>query len=232
MRQKRRSTLVGFGCLAALAAVAAPLHAQDVTVGTANTFNRFPFQDYASFSYQQVYAASSFSTAVFIRALRFSNTVEGPSNTIDDATYRIRFSTTPAAVGGLSTTVGDNVGPDVQEFFYGALHNAGLRIQGQTPFFYDPSQGNLLMDVALVGSYVHSGSGLDADNTGDATSRVYYNSFFGEYRADNVGLVTTFETATSVAPEPWSVVLLATGLAVLGLVTLSDRKRRSAAAEA
>lgn len=211
--------------------------AQDVTVGgPADHMNGNPFTSYGfqlPNRYQQVYAASSFSEAVFIDAIRFHNTLStanGLPGSIAGGEYLVRFSVTTAAVNGLSTDFDANVTGSSAVFFSGVLTSGGLRIAGDA-FFYDPAHGNLLMDVVVYAQPPVGFLALDASRSAtDGTSRVY-SSFPPPWTppfpvvADDFGLVTTFETRASVVPEPGTVVLLATGLGALALAGTRRRAR-------
>jgi hypothetical protein len=209
-------------------ALASPATAQDLTIGTANSNNVFPFQNYRTSlpnRYQQVYSAGAFGSSIFIDAVRFGNTVYG--GTINRGEYLVRLSTTPAPVDGLSTDFEANLGGNTTTFFSGIL-SGGARIAG-LPFLYDPSLGNLLLDVTVFSQENRSAEPFDADNDmGDAISRVAVYSFGeGPVTADSYGLVTTFETRPgslpdSTVPEPVSMTLVGTGLAGLGML----RRRR------
>lgn len=211
--------------------------AQDVTVGgPADHMNAYPFVGYGHQfpnRYQQVYAASSFSEAMFIDAIRFHNTLstaDGLPGSIAGGEYLVRFSVTTAAVNGLSTDFDANVTGPSEVFFSGMMTSGGLRIAGDA-FFYDPSLGNLLMDVIVYSQPPVGFLSLDASRSAtDGTSRVF-TSFPPPFTppfpvvADEFGLVTTFETRASVVPEPGTVVLLATGLGALALVGARRRAR-------
>jgi hypothetical protein len=211
--------------------------AQDVTVGgPADHTNGFPFTGYnhqLPNRYQQVYAASGFSQPVFIDAIRFANTVStagGLPGSIAGGEYLVRLSVTSAAVNGLSTDFDANVTSPSQVFFAGMLTTGGLRIDGDD-FRYDPTLGNLLLDVIVYAQPPVGFFGLDASRSAtDGTSRVY-SSFPPPWTPpfpvaeDDFGLVTTFETRASVVPEPGTVVLLATGLGALAVVGARRRSR-------
>lgn len=89
------------------------------------------------------------------------------------------------------------------------------------PFFYDPSQGNLLMDFRIyrgLGSRPGGVAVLDAFNVaGDSVSTVFgYGS-----SVPNSGLATSIGLATLLfvtpIPEPSTFALLCAGLGMLGL---------------
>jgi hypothetical protein len=69
------------------------------------------------------------------------------------------LSTTSTPVDGLDPTLADNIGPNNTVVFAGSLPSVSgevLRFLLSTPFTYDPTQGNLLINV----------SSADADQPG------------------------------------------------------------------
>lgn len=187
-----------------------------------------------SMRYQQVYDATEFAayTAPFlITEIQFR-----PDATMGDAfssiltDIQINLSTTAASADGLSTTFANNVGvDDTVVLNRGALplsstdvttptgsQEFDIAIQLDTPFRYDPTAGNLLLDIRNFGGGVTTP--LDAVFVeGDSTSRLF-NGFLGDSVdnptgiADTVGLVTKFVVAetpvSSEVPEPSSLVAL------------------------
>lgn len=138
--------------------------------------------------------------------------------------FEVYFSVTPRAPDTLSTIFAENVGSDlikVQSRGVFRLSHAGggalAVFELQTPFLYDPTQGNLLMeirtyDVVNADPFSHGSGIYEAWNVqGDSVSRVYahdVNATTGI--ADSMGL-TTFFVITPV-PEPSTYALL--GLAL------------------
>ncbi|MCZ6793785.1 MAG: PEP-CTERM sorting domain-containing protein, partial [Planctomycetota bacterium] len=96
-----------------------------------------------------------------------------------------------------------------------------------TPFFYDPSAGNLLLDVRnFVGASTSIGFFDATGSASDSTSRVYSVGGVNNVTALNnntAGLVTQFDIAP--IPEPGSVVLVATGLGCMAFWRRGRRRR-------
>jgi len=188
-------------------------NAATVTVGSPNTGNCYPFlcndsgiSSGQSIEYQQVYASSAFSGPVSITALTFFFASEfGGSSLVLNGSYKVSLSTTSAPVNGLSSTAANNIGPDNTVFatFVVSSHNVdsnpSFTITGG-PFAYDPSKGNLLIDLVVTNQdNVPNGSGNgynQADDTGTQTSRLYAFDSSGIGTTDSVGLVTEFTTNT------------------------------------
>jgi hypothetical protein len=215
---------------------AAPAHAQDVSFGgPVGGSNAFPFNDYHFFPanrYQQLYTGSQFAQPVLIDAIRFTNTASvagGFPGSIAAGTYLVRFAVTDRPENGLGTDFDANVGGYTATFFSGTLAGGLLRIAGN-PYLFDPSRGNLLMDVTVLSQDPYAFLSLDFSRSStDGTSRVF-NTFPLPFtpsivRVDDFGLNTTFETRPAVVatPEPASLALVAGGL---GLFVVFTRRRR------
>jgi hypothetical protein len=224
---RKPACLAAVGLVALLAATA-PVGAQTVTVGTATPSfgNCIPFGCPALFNltrYQQVYASSAFSGlgAISINGLTFFNS---PGiGFFANAAFTIFFSTTSAPVNGLSSNLGSNVGGNNAQF--AAFATTGSAVGGAfnvwgSPFLYDPSGGNLLMDIFVNAlSDTFSGVALDSDLSGSVTTRAFVSNGIGTLDppfAASPGLVTQF--SYTITPEPEALPLLGVGLLALGLV--------------
>lgn len=173
--------------------------------------------------YQQVYAASDFGTVPagggFITELEFRGACESLNNLIFSKTlpFVIWMSTTTKSPDRLSARFSDNVGAAKlltvtnQDIFIQASHGPcdspesrndtawTTRIPLGTPFFYDPSAGNLLIEMQIPLGKLGDPNYLRMINevsiqTNDAISRVAAAGM-GTEIADTVdtgGLVTKF----------------------------------------
>ncbi len=204
-----------------------------------NTNNGLPFSigtfGLTSERYQQVYAASEFPGPLLITAILFRpDAFVGNPFTSTLPSIQINLSTTSVAPGALSTTFASNVGlDDTIVFGKGALtlsssdtgpiggpKDFDITIVLTTAFSYDPSLGNLLLEVRNFAG--GTTTQFDAhDILGDPLSRVL-TTVSGNVLSDtadaaeSVGLVTMFSTQPmAVVPEPSTLFLTSSGLASL-----------------
>ncbi|WP_234043116.1 PEP-CTERM sorting domain-containing protein [Luteolibacter yonseiensis] len=235
-----RSFLVSVAIAAASAAQAAVLvvpGAYESTEGAGQ--NNFPLSLTAGNTqrYQQVFGSGGFSSLTgpfLITEIAFRPSAAQAAFT-STATIQLSLSTTSKAPDGLSTTFAENVGEDPEVVFSGdlAISSAAagppagpkafdIVITFQTPYLYDPAEGNLLIDFRTSAT---SGENffLDAQSTvGDQISRVYSNQAPTAVNATTgtavtLALITRF---TITVPEPSSAALI-----VLGGMTLLRRRR-------
>lgn len=237
LRSTALAAVISFLTLCALPASAVPASAASVTVGNNDSGNCYPFSCLASdvnntgSRYQQVYSSTAFSGAININSISFFLS-EGQGGLMDSASYAISFSTTSAAVGALDTTFANNVGGDSQAFGTFAVSGAMpsvLSFTG-TSFAYNPSMGNLLMNVDVFGLTASNGyqSFFQADFTGVKTSRLYgYNgSLTSDNSFDQTGALRTGFNVSAV-PEPETYAMMLAGLGLLGFAA---RRRKQKAA--
>ena len=110
--------------------------------------------------YQQVYASRNFASTTTFTGIAFLVRGSGDPavSSVNGGTFKISLSTTSAPVlgptnrgTGLNTTsLSANLGSDNVVVYNGplpAISNGMLKIVFTTPFSYNPSRGNLLLDV-------------------------------------------------------------------------------------
>jgi hypothetical protein len=255
------SRLGSIAVLALLALASPPAEAASIVVPNnlatteGNDANFLPFAPSPSERYQQVYGASQFSSLIgggFITQIIFRpDGFVGAAFTSTLPSIRIDLSTTSAAPDALSSTFASNVGAN-DTIVYGGLTGAPLTLSSantgpaggpkdfdivinlSSPFFYDPTLGNLLLDVRNFGGGMTTF--FDAENTaGDSVSRVGTlaggngNSATADLN-DTLGLVTQF---TFVAvPEPATLALVVVGFLIIATRAAYAKRRTTDQAEA
>ena len=184
-----------------------------------NANNLLPFQTIGSSSvrYQQVIAASEFAAGPWLIsqiALR-PDTEFGTQFAVDISSLQINLSTTRAIPDALSTSFADNVGTDDRLVFDGPLHLTSAvdgpigeqkafdyLIPLQTPFLYDPSAGNLLLDIRNL-SRVFVSTGFDSQFAiGDSVSRVFTSGTLGQDVTSPIGLADTLGLVVQLTMTP------------------------------
>jgi hypothetical protein len=220
------AALLSAGCVSAATIVAG---------GPATKSNFFPFGAAYTNEYQQVYMSSVFSglgTISITGLIFYADEGAGNGAAINSGDWTISLSTTLAKWDTLSTTPTQNIGSDNTTVFSGSLarplgSGRMLEIVFTQPFTYDPTQGNLLMDVwaSNVVAPVVGNIPFELSDENRIMGRVYYNSVLGAYYPTfGAGLVTGFTysaAGASEVPEPASVVLM--GFALLVLATVVTR---------
>jgi hypothetical protein len=203
--------------------LAAPASA--VTVGTANNGNCIPFNCYingGTTDLQQIYKGSAVGPITFDTITFF--TYPNGHESILSANYEIIFGTTSSPVGSSSLATLSNVAT----FFNGAVTGGPIvggsySFQGNA-YTFDPSSGNLVMEVFTTNQAnvpISNTTGFfQADNTGTSISRVYrYGDPTIALQHENVGLVTEFSTsAVASVPEPSTWAMMILGFAGLGFM--------------
>lgn len=208
-----------------------------------------PFDTAQSARLQQVYSASGFAALVpvgggFIREI---NVRVDPSGGHPFAALitnlQINLSTTQRDPDALSPVFAENLGPNdtvaLGPRMVGLLGGGGggqssfdLYFSLSQPFFYNPAEGNLLVDFRVYTGLGTSPNGraiLDAfDVPGDSVSSVFAfgSSLPSTGTASTLGLATAF--AITPVPEPSTWALLALGAAAFFISRKRLWKRKEA----
>lgn len=216
-----------------------------------NSFGNDPFDGLLTSSrYQQVFDASEFALLqngggfVNFMALRLNGICLGEGQIIPN--FQINFSTTSRRPDSLSSVFAENVGHDDTivrgpgRFTILGSCNPGsmpqsfnMFIRFDTPFFYDPNVGNLLMDLRNYSGSPSDGSLLLLDGhdaMGDAISSLFaFNVDLPMGRPSSFGYVTEF--VVQAVPEPSTWALLALGVFVGTASWVCQRRKRAGAGQ-
>jgi len=230
----RRAAICGILCLFCFAVglQAGPVTSSVMIGGTtqdpaAPTGNCDPFgcpEFFGLGTYQQVYLATAFPGSMLIGSLDFFDSAVHNGAEPAAGDFTVSLSYTNGQPGNLDlTNPTNNVGPDSSVFFSGALPSlTATSTPGEremtltgTPFFYDPTLGNLLLTVTVTNP-VDGFPYLDLDYAAGLTdsTNAYYGSF-GNGGNTQGGLDTEFNP--SAVPEPGTILLTLAGFGLIGL---------------
>jgi hypothetical protein len=181
---------------------------------------------------QQIFDNDEFpAMPISLTAITYFNSVFDPPDTFDPATYTFKLSTAATDHTAPSATFADNVGPDETVVLVTALpsapYPASFTFVFSTPFTYDPSAGDLLLEIDKPDG-THSFSGFTDNNAGFAGFSRIWNGDGGPVGAVDLsyGQVVefTFEPVV-VIPEPATLTLA--GLGILSAVGWGCRRRKA-----
>jgi hypothetical protein len=235
---KRLMSMLGIS--AACAALAQPVQVV-VPGGLGNVegnTNMSDFLNASSFRMQMVFDASQFTglgsgPGISNRISSISFRIDGASTSTVLYSFggaSVTLSTIPRAPDNLSAVFADNVGSDAVTIYsggqpFGSAYFPGASPQpfaetllGINPFYYSPSQGNLLVDIRGVEGQTLFPGALDAqEGIGDSVSRVFaVGNLASMGTPDTLGLVTRFNI--TVIPEPSPSLLAGIGLVLAALI--------------
>ena len=212
-----------------------------------DTGNLFPILSAQPIRYQQVVDKSQFGSFAaggeYITQMAFRVHSPGIAFSASIGSFQVNLSTTAKTPDALSTTFAANVGTDDTVVFPPAAVDFSTSVSGPadgpqafdlvitfaTPFLYDPSKGNLLVDIRNSSGATHDPANdqqIDAVSTGgDSTSRVYNlgdasattaGQTGGGFQMDTFGAVIRFvSTATPpIATPPHTLLNSATRMRV------------------
>lgn len=194
-----------------------------VLVGAPGTDgNSFPFGGtYSAPDYQQLYSSTDFAGPLTVTGTTFFNTID-PGGTLNGGTYTVSLSTVSYNLSTFTTISAQ--GADAVTIFSGSLPSlvagGSFTLGGDGSFYYDPSEGNLLLTIVASGT-TSGEAWLDARN-GDAGG-IFSRAMSAGSENIGWGLVTQFETGSAAIPEPATCTLAAAGLLCLALL----RRRRA-----
>jgi hypothetical protein len=224
-------------CVAIIALLVSSSRAADVVAPNAlravqgDTGNLLPILSSQPIRYQQIYDHSQFTSFAaggeYITQLAFRVHSPGIAFSANISSLQVNLSTTAKTPDGLSTTFSNNLGPDDTVVFPAASVQFSTSVAGPpdgpqafdlvitftTPFRYDPTKGNLLVDIRNASGATHDPANeqeIDAVSTGgDGVSRVYNlgdvtaaqaGPTGGGFQMDTFGAVTRFVSTASAPP--------------------------------
>jgi hypothetical protein len=214
-----------------LALIALPVLADEIIIGgPPNQGNSFPFGFSYNAEYQQIYDSSNFKGPILINDLEFFNTnFNSGSTSLPTGNWKIQLSTTSVGVNDVTGDFPANEGLNVTSVYDGNITQAWkfgntLHLTLEKSFLYDPSKGNLLMDVVTSGVTNPGGTTFfDANSLLlGKVSRVYCPNGISCDDKGTVdkgyGLVTGF----SYVPEPGTLLMMGTGM--IGVISVVRRR--------
>jgi hypothetical protein len=189
---------------------------------------------------QQVFDAALFSSGITINMLTFFNLPPNASEGfVEPAQYRFSLSTTARSSTSLSRVFASNLGADAVQVLTWNVPGfttgfQSLQLPLSSVFRYDPTLGNLLLDIQKDRTGNFGDGPIYADGSIQANGVAMLSNSLGEGQntiREHTGLTTAFAGSllsgdVSPVPEPSSMLLLASGAA--SLIARSSRARRRA----
>jgi hypothetical protein len=203
---------------------AVPARATSFEIGLGNFSNVFPFSSsspqYVG-EYQQIYSSTAFSGPLLISSMAFET---GTGNGVISASYDFTLSLgettrTPSSPGSAYSGTFIPVFSGPLTVNYTSAGAFDFVVNFATPFAYDPSLGNLLMDIVI--NSPSSASAIFAASTGDPNmGRVFNSGGNGPATAGpGQGLDTLFTGSASSVPDSSNSAFLL-GLGIVGLFSV------------
>jgi len=210
---------------ASLLAVAAPVQATTVAYDNGNTSTGDCTPGCTSPT-QTVYSASLFGASpVNVNSVSFYWDIQIPPA----SPITFTLSTSKNAVGALSDDFASNVGDDAQLFYSGVLTpgSGWVTFTGSSPFHYDPTAGDLLVEIDNPGATYDWDTITSAYNNDPRAQRAYtIAGCCSGVDSPGYAFNTRFDVSPAAAPEPASWALMLGGFGAIG--TAMRRRQRSA----
>lgn len=212
--------------------------ANEKQLGNGGADAPFTLNPGGSARFQEVFSSSEFSSFgapdLLLIGIEFRTDEQAGHGDVHKVIpdFQIDFSTTARAPDGLSSVFAENVGANNRAVVprgplsvnTGGFHGPDsfdFYVPLDSPFYYSPAQGNLLMDIRNYSGVQTTFFDMQG-TTGDSISRVHsesLNSSAGVNAAsgqtDTYGLVVKF--IMQPVPEPGTAALLALGLGLIGV---------------
>lgn len=206
-----------------------------------NNGSKIPFSQGGG-RFQQIFEASQFSAITGpqrITEIAFRRDSSTTSFNVTIADVQINLSTTSSTPLTLSSSYASNVGPDDLIVHTGPLTLSAsgttvvpkpfdITIPLDPGFDYDPSQGNLLLDVRMIDTFGRGGTVpfFDANSLQDEDARVYCNIQCSVDDSNGIPDGLSMVARFTFAPEPESTLLGVTALLPLAWLARRPRSRR------
>jgi hypothetical protein len=188
-------------------------------------------------TYQQIYSTQDFaSSPILITQLAFATSSEISNATSASLGLDVHLGVAATSAANPSATFSVNRGANYQDVYSNTLaftpllnNSFDMVLNLSTPFLYNPSQGDLLLDISLTQSPVIAGSALyfggDSSPTDD---RIFSATPSATGRVDFNTLATQFTfTSQTATPEPSSLFLFG-GAATAGICARKRPRNRKA----